>query len=211
MIPCHYCGALFEQEVKTCSRCLTPRPVLFAQLTELSAGEVQFGAGIRIAVLALLKGEIGGFAFTDAMYRAVRVGMRDAWLEGAKIAGFAPDEIEPADERALLDIQHAMLQRVLSLQADVLKRRDRLLFAPEEFDKHKAELWNRITIWDARYEQARSEAIVRFSADQKLEWIMDPRKDHCISCMKLDGKVKRASWWRDNGILPQVPGAWYLI
>ncbi len=33
---------------------------------------------------------------------------------------------------------------------------------------------------------------------------------NCSSCLKLDGKVKRASWWTENNVLPRVPGAPWL-
>ena len=33
---------------------------------------------------------------------------------------------------------------------------------------------------------------------------------NCNSCLKLDGKVKRASWWTENNVLPRVPGAPWL-
>ena len=40
--------------------------------------------------------------------------------------------------------------------------------------------------------------------DPKLRWVLGPTKTHCRTCSKLSGKVKRASWWRDN-VMPQQP------
>jgi hypothetical protein len=39
--------------------------------------------------------------------------------------------------------------------------------------------------------------------DGKFKWVLGPT-EHCTTCAKLEGLVKRGSWWRDN-VLPQNP------
>ena len=39
----------------------------------------------------------------------------------------------------------------------------------------------------------------------KLRWEWTPEKEHCSSCEKLQGKVKRHSQWEAAGLYPQAP------
>ena len=208
MTTCRHCGKPFAG--KLCPACLTPRFVQFAQFAELTRGEITYSNKIRGAVKALFDRQVSGFAFVDTMFNAVRDGLRAAWLEGAAMSGIKPDELTPAEERAIQDAANASLQRVLSLQADILRRRDLATLDPSRRERELRALMGRVGLWDARYEQARSGGLAMTAGNQKLIWIWDPRKDHCRSCSALNGKVKRRNFWWDNGILPQVPNAWYL-
>lgn len=69
---------------------------------------------------------------------------------------------------------------------------------------------DRIEVWIQRVEEIKAMALTAAAKDPKLEWVLDPRKENCSSCQKLNGKVKRASFWRGAGILPAVPDAPYL-
>jgi hypothetical protein len=56
----------------------------------------------------------------------------------------------------------------------------------------------------------RDKAKVMACADTKLEWVQGPSEEGCGSCSRLNGKVKRASYWNRVNVLPRVHGAPYL-
>ena len=61
---------------------------------------------------------------------------------------------------------------------------------------------SRIPMWTNRYTEVMNTAKVMAGGDRKLKWVLGPT-EHCSSCMKLAGKVKRGSMWVASGIQPQ--------
>jgi hypothetical protein len=66
-------------------------------------------------------------------------------------------------------------------------------------------------VWVNRYLDIVNRAKVMACADQKLKFArIRPTKDPCASCAKLEGKVKRASYWKRVDVRPQNPPNPYL-
>jgi hypothetical protein len=65
------------------------------------------------------------------------------------------------------------------------------------------------SLWGNRYLEMQGMGEALAGKDQKAMWVLGIA-DHCISCLKLAGKVKRYSWWYGNKVLPRVAGAEYL-
>ena len=65
-------------------------------------------------------------------------------------------------------------------------------------------LLTRIEIWIGRWEGVKSQATVMACGDQKLKWNQGPSEKGCKTCTKLNGQVRRASFWKDKGVLPRV-------
>ena len=61
---------------------------------------------------------------------------------------------------------------------------------------------SRIPMWANRYREVMNTAKTMAGADRKLKWTLGPT-EHCESCSKLAGKVKRGSFWIASGIQPQ--------
>lgn len=61
---------------------------------------------------------------------------------------------------------------------------------------------SRIPMWVNRYNDVVNTAKIMAGGDKKLKWVLGPT-EHCSSCMKLAGKVKRGSLWQTSGIRPQ--------
>ena len=64
----------------------------------------------------------------------------------------------------------------------------------------------RAGMWATRYTEVRNMARTLAGAEQRLEWVWTPRKEHCPDCRRLNGIVKRASTWllaRARGLYPQ--------
>ena len=69
----------------------------------------------------------------------------------------------------------------------------------------------RAKMWTLRAPDVQSQARTMACGDRKGEWRIDPAKANCDSCLKLNGKVKRFSFWRRVGVLPQNPPNAMLI
>ena len=166
------------------------------------SGSSDYGLAIRSAIRGLWGGKVDMAHFIDMMVVAMGRRLRQAWLEGAAQCGIQPDELTP-NETMRLAVE---IQGVTTYIAP---------FAITIMENSKAKggklgpLLNRGQMWTARYEQFKTMGQVTACADKKLEWVLGPT-EHCSSCLKLNGKVKRASVWHDSGILPRVAGASYL-
>ncbi len=138
------------------------------------------------------------------MTLAIERGFDQAWTEGAKKCGIESDE-RTVDETAALNTLITTNVRFVSDFGRAIIRGSKA---------NGGLLRTQITragVWVSRYDQVVQEAKVMSCADKNLKWNIDPTKDNCSSCLKLNGKVKRASVWEEAGIIPQVAGAGYLI
>ncbi len=64
---------------------------------------------------------------------------------------------------------------------------------------------SRLPMWINRYRDVVNTAKLMAGEDVKLVWRIGPTKEHCRSCSRLNGKVKRKSQWIASGIRPQSP------
>jgi len=169
------------------------------------SGLGDFRSGIRSAIRALWKGFVNKDAFIVNMTRILEKGLNAAWKEGAAEVGVIfPDEMTDAERDAI--------------QEDVWRNAEHLPgFASAIVEKSQANkgklgpLLVRGELWIRQYGTAVIKARAMVGADLKMEWIVDHGKESCSSCLRLEHKVKRGSYWTEHGILPGVPGAPYLI
>ena len=71
------------------------------------------------------------------------------------------------------------------------------------------EFLSRSDLWIRAFDSAVTQAFAMAAGNKKLRWTLG-EAEHCRSCLKLDGKIKRANYWTERGILPRVQGAGYL-
>lgn len=157
---------------------------------------------IRSAIRGLWVGEFTTFGFVDTMQSTLERELRQAWNEGAKECGIVEDE--------LTDSEVQVRQIFISSQFQYLPGVAQFV---EENDKASGGLLRsslaRSELWINRYEEAKQRAKSMACTDKKLKWQLGAA-EHCRSCLKLNGKVKRASFWNERGILPRTAGASYL-
>jgi hypothetical protein len=160
---------------------------------------------IRSAVRGLWTGEYDYDWFFDSMITAIRshqLGLPAAWATGAKECGVFPNEYTQPERVALEQAIVYELQWI-----------DGFAGAIEEGSKANGgqlgPLMARAAIWTCRWEGVKAQAMAMACADKKLKWVYGDTQ-HCSSCAKLNGKIKRASYWNERGILPRVHGADYL-
>jgi len=144
------------------------------------------------------------------MWDVVGLGISTAWQQGAASCGISEDELT-LDERIRRDIIINEQRNYIIGFIDWVyeHRRDGPSKAP------LASILARAALWGNRWAQTYHEAMTMACADLKLAWRLGPTKDHCSSCLKLNGKVKRASQWQRAGIRPQVSelecGGWRCL
>lgn len=163
--------------------------------------------GYRSAIHAAVRGLWSGIGdydwFWDSMSTSIRFYIPRAWHEGAQDCGITPSELRPAEK--------SKLQQAVNYEFQWI---DGYATAIEEGSKAEggklSPLFSRAEIWIGRWEGIKSEARVMACGDKKLKWVLGATEKPCRSCSRLDGKVKRASYWNEKGILPRVHGAPYL-
>ena len=168
------------------------------------AGIDNYRSNLRASVRGLWQGVLTTRQAKSGFDATLNRGLTRAWLEGSKECGIAEDELTQEELIARDDFIENQKEFVSDFLA-VIKKNSRA-------NKGKlTPLFTRLNLWITRYEEIKSTAKAMACKDQKLEWVLNPRKENCISCRRLNGKVKRGSFWDERGILPRVAGATYLI
>lgn len=173
----------------------------------MTAGATNYRNGIRSAVRGLWLSAFDHYQFYDAMEATIRNGLTIAYYEGAAECGILPAELSPT-ERAKL------AQAIASEMGHI----DGFAIEIEQGNKANGgklgPLHARAETWINRYRDVVNRAKVSACADQKLEWVhqaLGMTADPCSTCKdKLNGKVKRASYWQRVGVRPQNPPNPYL-
>lgn len=166
-------------------------------------GQEDFGLAIRSAIRSLWGGQVDMAMFIAQMQAAMGRRLRQAWYEGAAACGVAKDELT-YNETVRLDVEvQGLMTYIPPLAQHVMQN------SKAQGGKLQP-LLQRGEMWTARYEQLKQQGQALACADKKLEWVLGDA-EHCSSCLKLNGKVKRASTWYDSGIIPRVAGADFLV
>lgn len=167
-------------------------------LAEAASHQDDFGRAIRAVARGLWVGVYDYYQAWEAMDATIRRYLPLAWYEGARECGIEPSELTPEERQAL----------ALMIQGE-LGQLNAFLTAIEQGSKANGgklrPFLYRASMWAMRYQDARNQARVMANADQKLCWTWNPEKEHCPTCAKLNGKIKRASFWKREGVFPQNP------
>lgn len=155
-----------------------------------------FADSIKSASRALWQGKFTPLDFADAFYSAIRRGFEQAWQEGAADCGIALDERTKEEQDKLNLIIGDNFQYVGQLADWIYQNRKGI----GSWDS----ITNRLGLWANRYQEIKAQAQAMACADKKLVWRIDGAKEHCRSCLKLNGRVARASAWNDRGIYPRM-------
>jgi hypothetical protein len=58
-------------------------------------------------------------------------------------------------------------------------------------------------MWASRYYEVFNMARLSVGGDVKMTWTLGATEEHCGDCSYYNGKVKRASMWKELGIAPK--------
>ena len=168
-----------------------------------SSGAVIYGRSLRANFRALWTGSIDYSQFFDAMASTIQRRLTQAGYEGAGEAGILPAELSPGEKLAIQNtivVEMSYVDKLgTAIEAGSKKRGGKL-------GSHLS----RVPMWVNRYEELRMRIRTMAAADMKVMWVLGPTEKHCRTCPRLNGKVKRNSYWLRTGILPRVAGAPYL-
>lgn len=139
--------------------------------------------------------------FYDEMEKACDM-LETAWMEGAAFCGLVEDELSDEDVIRRYEDIYPIRAHVAGLEFYIWQRQ-------KPTGHPWSEIEARLQLWYARWGAVVEMGKAYACSDQKMEWMLG-QSEHCESCLKLSGKVKRMSYWEKMGILPRVPGATYL-
>lgn len=161
-------------------------------LIEHTKSQSSYWTSIRAAARGLWSKRIDIFDFINAMSSAIDRNYERAWREGAKTCGIRPNERTAGETNALNGLIVIAKSSVFDFGEFIEARQD------EPFSS----LSSRIDVWANRYSEVKSRAQTMSCQNQKLEWRIGDA-DHCKTCLKLNGRVMRASRWQELDVYPQ--------
>ena len=165
-------------------------------MTQLSETLSGFRMNIRATVRGLWKGFIDRDQFFAGMVRAVQRGFNQAAEEGAKEWNLKPSEFSAAERLAIEAAINSQLQFISGFGD----------FIEENSQANGGKLGRsfvRANTWINQYNSVKNAAAVSAAGDRKMMWVLGATEEHCTSCLKLNKKVKRATFWQKRGIRPQ--------
>lgn len=171
-------------------------------LEELSRRGSDYAKTLRGYARGLWNGSLDFFQAWVGYNDNIRIGLTQAWNMAARECG-----IEPADMTA--EELDTLQQIIASERAQI---RPFLLWVAKN-DKKSGVLFralgSRIEMWGLRWDDVFSRSKLVVCSNQKTRWTIDyirTVKKNCKSCKnKLNGKVKRNSFWHRAGVQPQNP------
>lgn len=201
---CPNCATVYAgtpiQECESCHQNVTDFDLVVpaADLAEQDKAERNYRSAIRSVVRGLWAGIFDLDQAFDVGETSIRFGLTQAWNAGLKSVGVLPSEQSPE--------QKIELQRIINLETSLLFPflLDIEAGSKANGGKLKPQMV-RGEMWALRATDVESRARVSAENDPKLMFVLGQTKEHCGSCLKLAGKVKRASTWRRLGIRPQAP------
>lgn len=158
--------------------------------------EKNFRQGIRSAVRGLWSSTISASQFEETLQSTIRRNLSVAWLEGARECGISQEDLTDIEIEARDDFIKGQFEYISGF-ADAIEENSK------KNEGRLEPLYGRADMWVNRYGEVRNQAKAMACKDAKLEWKTNVRcKEHCYSCTRLNGKVKRASYW-NRTILPR--------
>lgn len=184
------------EERRNASLNLLNKSMAVAELILERKSITDYGRRLRGLVRGLWNGEIDIFTFVDSVRDALMRAFEQAWTEGARAEGIEPSERSPDEQRRLDEMIFEQSGYIPGL-ADYVNSK----LKADGFLLRDAQA--RIPMWINRYREVKTEAGLMAAADVKKLWVLGPTKVHCSSCLKMAGKVKRASQWLAAGVQPR--------
>lgn len=154
-----------------------------------------FRRGIRSSVRALWSGVIDSRQFAVSMQAAIGRGIANAWEVGASEGGITPDEYSTDEQKALAEFLTTQYESVGEFGVYIVSHN-------KKSGKPLEPLLSRAEMWVNQYESARMRAAAMAAGNEKRVWTLGATKVHCPSCKKLEGIVKRYSFWLEH-VMPR--------
>lgn len=162
---------------------------------EKAAGQDVYLKSLRAQIRALWRQSFDLDTFIEAFDSTIRRHLTRAWLEGARAVGISQEELSTTELKAL--------QRIIAEEMSYVLGFGQEIQANERGIGKLTPFTTRAILWANRYTEVVNLAKVMSKKDQKLVWIWDPAKEHCVDCARMNGRVYRARTLEKFGVLPQ--------
>lgn len=161
-----------------------------------------FRSAIRANIRGLWNGSRDTIDFEISMRSIIEREFRRAWIQGAAECGIKADELTQAELSELERMTNEQFPFLPGFAADIET-------GSKANNGRLGPHFERGEMWINRYDEVRNRGKSMACRDSKLKWELGAA-EHCRSCLALNGKVKRASFWNNSGILPRTAGASFL-
>ncbi|NMC34211.1 MAG: hypothetical protein GYA36_17390 [Veillonellaceae bacterium] len=152
---------------------------------------------LRAPCYGLWSGKISYAECYDMLMDVIRIGLTKAWHVGIAKLGMKPQDMTVEETNALTSCIYNEYARVDSMLDWI------------EDNRRGVSPWSsiqpRIQLWANRYNDVVNQALLMAKQDPPLEWMLGETEQHCTTCLYLNGKVKRRSYWEKSGYTPQNP------
>jgi hypothetical protein len=155
-----------------------------------------FGRILRGFVHSFWAGATTVQEFVVAFADMVWAGYTSAYKQGLAAAGVLDDEMTDEETGKLNVRLFDMVARVPGFGT----------FIEQHSKANKFNLGTtavRTSLWVNNFMQFYNLGLQNAKTNPKLLWQYGHTKQHCSSCARLNGKVKRASQWKDAGLYPK--------
>ena len=159
--------------------------------------ETRFEEAIKANVRGLWLGAIYRSDFMNNMQSVIERELWNAWWEGMESCGMTKADMEPEDRET---VNTEIYSQIFFLG----RFADDIVAGSKANGGNLDALMVRASMWINAYKSVRDLAKVSVCGDQKDEWVYGDT-DHCSTCEKLNGIVKRASVWNRAGLQPGNP------
>jgi HK97 family phage portal protein len=139
-------------------------------------------------------GEIDEDEFKEALTDIVIAFVLAAFLDGS---GLSQDQLGEEELQAITEEAEQALLGVENLAEDVFSGR---LGGGNE---SQLDTLARVGLWAGVGLSVYNLGLLFDPSDPFIKWVIDPAKDNCSTCLAQNGKVLRASEWRQLGLWPQ--------
>lgn len=164
--------------------------------------EARFREGIRANVRGLWVQAITRDQFVENMTDLITRELWNAWVEGIDSCGMTVADMEPEDRELVQSKSWEQLDYLDGFANDIVVNN-------KFFGGSLEALFSRADMWINQYKSMRDLAKTTVCGDTKYEWVYGDT-EHCDSCLRLNGIVKRASVWERANVRPGNPPNWKL-
>lgn len=142
---------------------------------------------LRAAARALWNGTWTDFDFYADMLAIVRRNFTQAFHEGAATCGVTPDELSREEAQRLE-------QEIVNESQYIDGLADFIVLHSKANGGKLATVFRRVEVWVNAWTRIKTLAQTLVCGDLKYRWQLFPA-EHCRSCRKLSGQVRRGSFW----------------
>jgi len=150
---------------------------------------------LRENARALWTGDWEFFGFYEGMVSTITRGFNQAWAEGMAKFGLTIEDQSPEERRRLT-------QEIFNEQIHIEGVADYIDQNSKANGGLLGNCMQRIEQWVAAYTRIKQLASAIAAKDKPMEWVYGDTV-HCSDCLRLNGRVYRASIWIKHGLLPK--------